>query len=325
MKSRISGVAIGLAGLVAANGALAAQQWNMATAYRDPLFHTRNILQFVNEIAEASEGELKIAVHSAQSLYKLREIHRAVRSGQIQMGETVVSLLAGEDRVYEVDSLLFLAESYDQARRLWRVSRPFIASRLARKGLTLLYSVPWPPQGFYAKMELKSADDFKRLKFRAYDATISRYAAAVGAVPTTVQLVDIPQAFSTGIVDAMIASATTGVLTRSWDYLTHYHDTRAGLGKNMVIVNTRAFKRLDEGTRKAVLDAAARAEPRGWEMSANETARMTATLAEKLTVVPPRPGLMKGLRAAGARMVEGWLAKTGPDGRKILDAYRASN
>lgn len=325
MKLRFSAAAIGLAGLVAAGGALAQQQWNMATAYPDPFFHTKNIHQFVKEIADASKGDLKITVHSAQSLYKLPEIHRAVQSGQIQMGETIVSLLANEDRVYEVDSLLFFAESYAQAKRLWQVSRPFIASRLAKKGLTLLYSVPWPPQGFYAKKELMSAGDFKGLKFRAYNATISRYAAAVGAVPTTVQLVDIPQAFSTGIVDAMITSATTGVLTKSWDYLTHYHDTRAGLGKNMVIMNTRAFRKLGEATRKAVLDAAARAEPRGWEMSANETAKMTAKLAEKLTVVPPKAGLMKGLRAAGARMVDDWLAKAGPDGKKILDAYRASN
>ena len=325
MRFRMSVAAAGLAGLLAANGALGApQQWNMATAYPDPFFHTRNIQQFVNEIAENSGGDLKITVHSAQSLYKLPEIHRAVQSGQIQMGETIVSLLANEDRVYEVDSLLFFAESYDQARRLWEVSRPFIASRLASKGLTLLYSVPWPPQGFYAKKELKSVEDFKGLKFRTYNATISRYAAAVGAVPTTVQLVDIPQAFSTGIVDAMLTSATTGVLTKSWDYLTHYHDTRAGLGKNMVMVNTRALKRLSEATRKAVTDAAARAEPRGWEMSANETATMTAKLAERLTVVPPKSGLLKGLRAAGARMIEEWLSKAGPDGRKILDAYRAS-
>ncbi len=328
MGRRTSAVAAGLAGLLAglpvAGGAFAAEQWNMATAYPDPFFHTRNINQFVKEIAAGSNNDLKITVHSAQSLFKLPEIHRAVQTGQIQMGETIVSLLANEDGVYEVDSLLFFAETYDQAKLLWQVSRPFIASRLAKKGLTLLYSVPWPPQGFYAKKELKSAADFKGLKFRAYNATISRYAAAVGAVPTTVQLVDIPQAFSTGIVDAMITSATTGVLTKSWDYLTHYHDTRAGLGKNMVIVNARALKRLGKATRQAVLDAAARAEPRGWEMSANETAQMTAKLGQNLTVVPPKPALMKGLRAAGARMVEDWLAHAGPDGKKILDAYRAA-
>ena len=113
MKFRISAVATGVMGFLAANGTLAAQQWNMATAYPDPFFHTKNIHQFVKEIADASKGDLKITVHSAQSLYKLPEIHRAVQSGQIQMGETIVSLLANEDRVYEVDSLLFFAESYD--------------------------------------------------------------------------------------------------------------------------------------------------------------------------------------------------------------------
>lgn len=317
----IAGITIGLL----SSGAVAAENWNMPTPFPDPFFHTRNIHQFAKEIGTATNGEMKITVHSGSSLFKLPEIHRAVQTGQVQMGETLLSLLANEDRVYEVDSLLFLAESYDQARNLWRASKPFIADRLAKKGLTLLYSVPWPPQGFYAKKELKTVDDFKGLKFRAYNATVSRFADLVGAVPTTVQLVDIPQAFSTGIVDAMITSATTGVLTKSWDYLSHYHDTRAGLGKNMVIVNTRALKRLSAANRKAVMDAAAAAEPRGWKWSEEETEKMTAALAKGgVTVVPPKPALMKGMRAAGQKQIEEWLAAAGPDGKKILDAYKAA-
>lgn len=322
MRIGLFAAAAGAAGL-AATAAFGAVQWNMATAFPDPFFHTRNIQQFVDEVAAETGGNLKIEVHSAAALFKLPEIHRAVQTGQVQMGETVVSLLANEDRVYEVDSLLFFAETYPEGRRLWEVSKPHIASRLAKKGLTLLYSVPWPPQGFYARKELVTVDDFKGLKFRAYNATTSRFAAAIGATPTTVQLVDIPQAFSTGIVDAMITSSTTGVLTKSWDYLTHYHDTRAGLGKNMVMANARALGKLSETDRKAVFAAAARAEPRGWDWSAQETEKMTAELARHLTVVPAKPALMTGLRAAGARMVEDWLAHAGPDGRKILDAYRA--
>jgi TRAP-type C4-dicarboxylate transport system substrate-binding protein len=324
MRVTTSAVAIGIAGCVLAGGALAAEKWNMATAFPDPFFHTKNIYQFNKEIAAETKGDLKITVHSASSLFKLPEIQRAVQTGQVQIGETVVSLAANEDRVFEVDSLLFFAESYAESKRLWTASKPFIAKRLAKKGLTLLYSVPWPPQGFYAKKELMTAGDFKGLKFRAYNATVSRFAVAVGAVPTTVQLVDIPQAFSTGIVDAMITSATTGVLTKSWDYLSHFHDTKAGLGKNMVIANTRAMRRLSKATRQAVIDAAARAEPRGWEWSSQEHDKMVATLAKNLTVVPPKPALMKGLRAVGARLIDDWLANAGPDGKKILDAYRAS-
>jgi len=39
------------------------------------------------------------------------------------------------------------------------------------------------------------------------------------ATPTTVQTPEIPQAFSTGIVDAMVTSPSTGVSSQSWDYV----------------------------------------------------------------------------------------------------------
>lgn len=324
MRLTTSAVAIGIAGCMLGGGALAAEKWNMPTPFPDPFFHTKNIHQFTKEIAAETKGDLQITVHSASSLFKLPQIHRAVQTGQVQLGESLVSLLANEDRVYEVGSLLFLAETYEQGKRLWDASKPFISQRLAKKGITLLYSVPWPPQGFYAKKELVTVDDFKGLKFRAYNATVSRFAVAVGAVPTTVQLVDIPQAFSTGIVDAMITSATTGVLTKSWDYLSHYHDTKAGLGKNMVIANTRALRKLSKANRQAVLGAAARAEPRGWQWSSQENDKMVAALAKNLTVVPPKPAFMKGMRAAGARLIDDWVAHAGPDGKKILEAYNAS-
>ena len=48
----------------------------------------------------------------------------------------------------------------------------------------------------------------------------------------------------------------------------------------MVIVNIRAFKRLNKNLQQAVMQAAAAAETRGWEMAQTETAAKTATLAE---------------------------------------------
>jgi hypothetical protein len=34
--------------------------------------------------------------------------------------------------------------------------------------MMLLYSVPWPPQGIYAKKPLNTAADLKGIKWRAY-------------------------------------------------------------------------------------------------------------------------------------------------------------
>ena len=118
----------------------------------------------------------------------------------------------------------------------------------------LLYSVPWPPQGLYAKKEIKSVDDLKGMKFRTYNAMIGRIAALAGAIPTQIEVPDLPTAFATGRVDVMITSASTGVDTKAQDYLTHYIDTQAWLPRDIVFVNKAAFDKLPAAEQKAVLD-----------------------------------------------------------------------
>jgi len=143
-----------------------------------------------------------------------------------------------------------------------------------------------------------------------------------GAAPTQVEVPDIPQAFSTGRVEAMITSPSTGANSKAWDFLSHYTDIQAWVPKNIVVVNKRAFQRLDEATRTAVLDAAAAAEKRGWEMSRAETEAKVAVLRENgITVVAPSDDLMRGLREIGAQMLENWKAKAGDEGAALLSAY----
>src|SRR3546814_19506521 len=91
----------------------------------------------------------------------------------------------------------------------------------------LLYGVPWPGQGIYAKKPIQSVDELKGVKFRTYNASTARMAELMGAIPTIVEAVEIPQAFSTGIVDAMVTSGATGLRTKAWDFSTYYYDLNA--------------------------------------------------------------------------------------------------
>ena len=52
----------------------ASAKWDMPTPYADGNFHTRNVREFVAEIAKETSGALDITVHSNGSLLKLREI-----------------------------------------------------------------------------------------------------------------------------------------------------------------------------------------------------------------------------------------------------------
>ncbi len=303
--------------------AQAKTSWDMPTPYPDATFHTKNIAQFAADVKKATGGELVIKLHTAGSLFKHPEIKNAVRGGQVPIGEFFVSLLGNEHPVFSADSQPFLATNYADAARLWAAQKPIISKLLDKQGLMPLFSVPWPPQGLYTKKAINTVDDIKGLKFRTYNSTLEKLANKLGAAPTQVEVPDLPQAFSTGRVDAMVTSPSTGANSKAWDFVNTYTDIQAWVPKNVVVVNKRAFRRLDKDIQQAVLQAAAAAEKRGWEMSKEETAAKIKIMADNgMNIVTPSPELMNGLKAIGDQIVAGWEKEGGAESTELLNAYK---
>ncbi|WP_052383835.1 TRAP transporter substrate-binding protein [Litchfieldella xinjiangensis] len=320
----LAAAGLGLATVLGVStAAQAATQWDMPTPYGDRTFHTVNIREFADDVRERTDGELDITVHANGSLIGHAEIKNSVRRGIVPIGELIMSRLANENPIFEVDSVPYLANNYENARLLWEASRDVIAEELAEQQLRLLFAVPWPPQGIYTKQPVESADDLRNLNMRAYNTASERLAQLVGAVPTQVEVPDIPTAFSTGRVDAMVTSPATGADTQAWDYLSHFNHAQLWLPKNMVIVSEKAFSRLDEATRQAVLDAAETAEARGWEMSQQETEDALQTLRDNgIEVTEPSPELTEALEQIGDTMTQEWGERAGEQGMRILQSYR---
>ena len=300
--------------------------WNLATAYQDDNFHTQNIVQFAQDVEEMTNGELKITLHTGASLLKMPEIKRGVQTGQVQAGEILLSAYGQEDPFFEVDGIPFLSRGQMTAWQVYELTLPFISAKLESQGLIPLFSVPWPGQGLYAQKPIMSTSDYDGVKFRAYNALTARFAELMGAVPTTVQSAEVPQAFATGVVSAMITSAATGNYTKAWDFTSHYYDVNAMNNKNIVIMSREAFEALSSELQDAVMAAAAKAETRGWITSNFVQDGLTKNLASQgMTVEPPSPELMAELKAIGAQMVDEWLEKAGERGQAFLDAYNALN
>ncbi len=315
---------LGLGLVVGMTAGASAQSWDMPTPYPDGNFHTINISQFADDVREATDGGLDITVHSAGSLIRHPEIKRSIRSGIAPIGEVLVSLHANEAPIYGLDSVPFLATSYDDARALYEAQRPALEEQLAEEGLTLLFSVPWPPQGIYSKMEITSIDDMEGLRFRTYNPGTGRIAALSGATPVQVEVADLPTAFATGRVEATITSPATGVDSQFWDFLEYYHDTQAWIPRNMVIVSTAAFEALDDATREALLEAAATAEERGWASSEEVTVSATEELAANgINVIVPSDELRTGFQEIGAQIAAEWAEEAGESGAAVLEAYES--
>ena len=312
---------IGAAALVCATAA-SAQSWDMPTPYGDSTFHTQNIAQFADDVRAATDGALDITLHSAGSLFPHAEIKGAIRNRSVPLGEFFLSRLSNEDLAFGVDSQPFVATSYEDAARLWAAQEPVITELLAEQGLMPLFSVPWPAQGLYTNGEIQAVENLNGLRFRAYNAALEEFATLAGAAPVQIEASNIPQAFATGQVEAMITSPSTGVNSTAWDFVTHYTPINAWVPKNIVVINQRMFDGLDADTQAAVMTAAEAAEARGWEMSAAEAESMTAALAENgITVYQPSATLIEGLQGIGETMLGTWDAAASDSARAVLNAY----
>jgi TRAP-type C4-dicarboxylate transport system substrate-binding protein len=312
-----------IAAVLLSSAAQAATTWNMSAEQPDANYLTVNVRQFAEDVKAATAGQLEFKVQSNSVLLKRPEVKRGVQQGIVPIGEVLMSALGNEDAMFEIDSVPFLASSFDASEKLWKAAREQIAARLDKQGLVLVYGSPWPPQGIYTKKPVASIADFKGARFRAYSASTSRMVTLMGAVPTTIQTAEVPQAFSTGVIDMMITSPATGVDTQAWDYVKHYYDAQAFIPQAIVIANKRSLMALPEAQRLAVMEAGKKAEARGWAQARELTTKLTQTLAAKGIAVQAMPAAIAAeLNKIGATMAEEWSKKAGADGAKVIDAFK---
>lgn len=306
------------------SGLAHAADWEMATAFSDETFHTQNIKQFASDVNTSSDGELNILVFLNQSRVKHADIKDAVSKNEVSLGEFYLSRLSDEDAVYSLDSLQFLATNYGQAARLWRLQKPAITELLAQQDLMPLFSVPWPPKGLYSNVVIKTISDIAGIRFRAYNDSLRSFAKHSGAIPANIPARDLPDAFANGELDAMLTASSNGVSTAAWDYVSHYYSVDSWLPRNIVVVNKTAFENLDIETQEVILAAAAKAEERGWKMSAAETADREATLkANGMDVQAPDAELTDGLRKIGVEMRREWEETASESAKAIVSAYES--
>lgn len=305
--------------------ALSAETWDMPMAYPATNYHSENGTAFASCVRDATQGAIDIVVHAGGSLFAGNDIKRAVQTGQAPIGERLLSAHANENPLFGVDSIPFLATSFDDSDKLWAAAKDAVAAALDEQNLVYVYSVPWPPQGFYFKKEVNSVADMAGVKFRAYNAATARIAELAGMVPVQIEAAELSQALATGVAESFISSGSTGVDSKVWESLTHFYDVQAWLPRNTIFVNKDSFNALDDAGKAALMDCGAKAGAAGEARAKELTDQYLKTLAENgMTVGGPSDELKAGLQGFGATMTEEWLASAGDAGKAAITAYRGN-
>lgn len=301
-----------------------AESWDMPMAYSASNFHSQVGAEFAKCVTTGTGGDIEITTHPSGSLYKGNDIKKAVQTGQVPIGERLLSGHQNEEAVFGFDSVPFLATSFEDSSKLYEAAKPAIEATLDKQGLVLLYAVPWPPQGLYFKNEVKSVVDMKGIKFRSYNAATAKLAELTGMAPVQIEAAEISQAFSTGVVDSMISSAATGFDRKVWESLDYFYEVNAWLPRNYVFVNKTVWEDASDQNKNVIKACAQIAEYAGnWRSKEYNDFTLNGLRAGGMEVGPANEAMTAELKAIGAKMTSEWLEKAGEEGKAIVDTFNA--
>lgn len=322
-KTAFVGASILMAVALNATPAFADTTWTMVSGYPEHSFFTKNIHKFIDEVETKTNGKLKIKLYSNSSLIKLNSIKRAVSVGQAQIGEIRLAVYTNEDQMYGLDNIPSVGGTYQSSRLLMQLQKPYFDQIMAKENLKTIAYVAWPGQGFYTKMKLTGLKDLKGVPIRMYSTETKHIADLLGMQATILPFADVPQALSTGLVDALWTSAQTGTDVQAWDYLKYYTYTETEHNKNAYIVNTEALAKLDQKTQKIIIEAGRHATESGWEMSKQATKDTTQALRDHGMVVTMQApaDILKKMDEIGKQLADEWLKKATPEQAAVLNTY----
>jgi TRAP-type C4-dicarboxylate transport system substrate-binding protein len=303
----------------------AATQWEYSSIMPPGNFSAEHAVRFAEAVKEATAGEVTINVHLGGSLgLKGPETLVAVQDGIVHIADMQMNQQIGEDKFFGIESLPYLATGFVELRVLQGFTRPFFDEIAKEHNQKILYIYPFPPQNLHANRATDtSVDQFGGIKVRTIDKNATDFFTALGAVPLQMPWAEVIPALSTGVIDAVSTSATSGVDGKFWEFMTHVNELHWQMNSFMVSVNLDAWNSISPEHQRTIEEIAREMEPDIWMASLNDDAESIGTLEENgMTITQPSPELKQRINEIGASMWQEYIDEVGPRAEEVINRYR---
>lgn len=285
-------------------------------------FHTIGAQKYADLVKEYTKGSVDITIHAGSSLVKGNPL-KAVKDGTVAMTDMFIPFTAGGGKVFGVSALPFIATSYEDAYKLYQVSKPAYEKTAKQWNQKLLYSVTWPASGFYANKKMESLEDFKGAKTRTYDKNSADFVNGAGGNAVSLPWGEVYSALRTGMVDSVITSSSSGKDGKFWEVLTDFTKINYAYPLQAVTINLDYWNSLTKAQQEAMLKAAAEIEKAQWEAVKLEDKDALDTMAQNgMKISETSEDLKKQLDEIASKMLTEYLADADEDTKQIFKEYR---
>jgi len=285
-------------------------------------FHTKGAVEFSQLVKDYSKGSVNITVHPGSALIKGNPL-KAVKDGTVAMTDMFIPFTSGGGKVFGVSALPFIASTYDDAFKLYQLSKPAYEKTAKKWNQKLLYSVTWPASGFYSKKELTSITDFKGVKTRTYDKNSASFVNMAGGSAVALPWGEVYSSLRTGMVDSVVTSSSSGKDGKFWEVLDNYTKINYAYPLQAVTINLDYWNSLDKTQKAALTKAAAQIEKSQWEaVKVEEKTALEALAKNGIKVKEASPELKKELDEIALKLLTKYLDGANSQIQGIFKEYR---
>lgn len=221
------------------------------------------VQMIAKDVAAANVG-LEIKVFPGSSLVKAQEQWKAMQTGQIDMTSFPLDYASGFHPQFGATLMPGLVKSHAHALRINK--SPFMDEirAIIEKGGARVLADAWLAGAFAGKDKciLKPADA-EGLKVRSAGATFAQMWAGAGASVVSIPSSDVYNALQQGVIQATDTSTGSFVSFRLYEQLkciTAPGDNALWFMYEPVLISNKAFAKLDDAQKKALLAASKKAE-----------------------------------------------------------------
>jgi TRAP-type C4-dicarboxylate transport system substrate-binding protein len=309
---------------IAAAPVMAKTTWKANSVWPPKNHQSVGLVEFADMVKQKTNGELELVVETGGSLgYKGPELLKAVRDGLVPVSDMLISGVAGDEKIFQIVTLPFLAKDFKELQILLGICQPYFDKAAQKWGQKILYIAPWPGAGLWTKKKITGVAEMKGLKTRTYDKNGALVVEATGGTPFALPFSEVYSSLQTGVIDSVITSSPTAVDAKFWEVLGFFQPFNLTIATNMVNVNLAAFNKLPKNQQEALVAAGKEMEKRMWSQVAELDKEMVGISNKNgIQTVPPSAEYLADLSKLTEGIRAEWLSGAPADAKKIYDEFK---
>jgi TRAP-type C4-dicarboxylate transport system substrate-binding protein len=236
-----------------------AQTIKLATIVPENSIWDKNIKQMGAEWSQATGGRVTLTVYAGASQGDEATVLRKMRLDALQAAAFTGGGLAGIDPAFNLFSVPFFFESYDELNAVTEALTPVLSRRLEAKGFIF---TNWGHGGWtqvFTKNPVKTVADLKKTKLWTSSGNdqMVQWFKANGFEPRALSMTDIMTGLTTGIVDAVPTTPLAALLFQWYKQTPNMLDIGLTPVVGAGVVTKKAWNMIPAADRPKLLAAAA--------------------------------------------------------------------